>query len=106
MSLTKPPVITPEELAANQANARRSRGPATPEGRERTWKSPVRHGCHSWVPMHQQLRFVAGVGMKFKSAGSQASAGRRRGRKSSEYPTISFKTSGLKIGFGDIPRYY
>jgi hypothetical protein len=50
MSLTKPPLITPEKLAANQANARQSHGPATWEGRERIRDSHVRHGAYAHAP--------------------------------------------------------
>ena len=47
MSLTKTPEITPEKLAANQANGRRSRGPVTPEGLERRRQAHIRHGFYS-----------------------------------------------------------
>jgi len=47
MSLTKTPEITPEKLAANQANAQRSRGPITPEGLERIRRAHIRHGFYS-----------------------------------------------------------
>src|SRR5215472_653858 len=46
-SLVKSPSMTPEKLAANQANGRRSRGPATPEGLERAADSQIRHGFYS-----------------------------------------------------------
>jgi hypothetical protein len=47
MSLVKSPEPTPEKLAANQANARQSQGPATPEGVERIRAANTRHGFYS-----------------------------------------------------------
>ncbi len=47
MSLIKKPEMTPEKLAANQANAQLSRGPVTPEGLERARQASVRHGFYS-----------------------------------------------------------
>ena len=46
-SLVKHPQMTPEKLAAIQANGRQSRGPATPEGVERCHDAAVRHGFYS-----------------------------------------------------------
>ncbi|HXJ95122.1 MAG TPA: hypothetical protein VMT20_19960 [Terriglobia bacterium] len=46
-SLVKSPSMTPEKLAANQANGRQSQGPATPEGLERSADSKIRHGFYS-----------------------------------------------------------
>jgi hypothetical protein len=45
-SLVKSPVVTPEKVAANQANGRQSQGPSTPEGLDRFHDSPVRHGFY------------------------------------------------------------
>ena len=45
-SLVKSPDLTPEKLAANRGNARRSGGPTTPEGRERARHSNLRHGLY------------------------------------------------------------
>ena len=45
--LVRNPVVTPEKRAANQANGRQSRGPATPEGLERSADSKIRHGFYS-----------------------------------------------------------
>jgi len=50
MSLVKSPELTPEKLAANQANARQSQGPATPEGVERIRAANTRHGFYSTAP--------------------------------------------------------
>ena len=50
MSLVKGAVLTPEKLAANQANARQSHGPATPEGVERMRAANTRHGYYSQAP--------------------------------------------------------
>ena len=36
--------VTPEQLAANRANARRSTGPRTPEGKARSAQNAVKHG--------------------------------------------------------------
>lgn len=47
MSLVNKPVLTPEKIAANQANGRRSHGPATPEGRERIREANARHGFYA-----------------------------------------------------------
>jgi len=47
MSLTKKRTLTEKRIAANQANGRRSRGPATPEGRERIRDANLRHGFYS-----------------------------------------------------------
>ena len=45
-SLVKSPDLTPEKLAANRANARRSRGPTAAQGRERARLSNLRHGLY------------------------------------------------------------
>jgi hypothetical protein len=47
VSLTKPPEMTPEKLAAVQENGRRSRGPVTPEGLQRCREAKIRHGFYS-----------------------------------------------------------
>ena len=47
MSLTKKPEMTPEKIAANQANGRLSQGPATPEGLERMRDAKTVHGFYS-----------------------------------------------------------
>jgi hypothetical protein len=47
MPLVKPPTITPEKLAANQANGKQSHGPATQEGIERIRAANTRHGFYS-----------------------------------------------------------
>jgi len=44
MSLRKKPTTTEKRVAASKANGRRSRGPATPEGRERVREASTRHG--------------------------------------------------------------
>ena len=46
MSLVKSPTLTPEKLAANQANGRQSQGPVTEEGRERIRAANTRHGYY------------------------------------------------------------
>jgi hypothetical protein len=48
--LTKPPTITPEKLAANQANGQQSHGPATQEGIDRIRAANTRHGFYSKAP--------------------------------------------------------
>jgi hypothetical protein len=50
MSLVKSPELTPEKLAANQANGRQSQGPATAEGVERIRAASARHGYYSKAP--------------------------------------------------------
>ena len=47
MSLTKKRTLTAKRIAANQANGRRSHGPATPEGRARIREANTRHGFYS-----------------------------------------------------------
>jgi hypothetical protein len=47
MSLRKKTTMTQEKIAANQANGRRSHGPATPQGRERIRAANTRHGFYS-----------------------------------------------------------
>jgi hypothetical protein len=50
MSLIKKPVLTPQRLAANQANAQHSHGAATPEGLERIRDANIQHGFYSRAP--------------------------------------------------------
>jgi hypothetical protein len=47
MSLVKKPTMTPRKLAAVRRNARLSRGPATPEGRERIRAAHLVHGFYN-----------------------------------------------------------
>ena len=47
MSLRKKSTMTPKKISANRVNARRSHGPATPEGRERIRAAHTRHGLYS-----------------------------------------------------------
>jgi len=47
MSLTKKRTLTEKRIAANQASGRRSRGPATPQGRARIRDANLRHGFYS-----------------------------------------------------------
>jgi hypothetical protein len=49
-SLVKSPVVTPEKLAANQANGKQSHGPATEAGIERIRAANTRHGFYSKAP--------------------------------------------------------
>jgi hypothetical protein len=46
MSLVKKPKLTPRKLTAFRLNARLSRGPATPEARERIRAANMRHGFY------------------------------------------------------------
>lgn len=50
MSLVKKPELTPEKLAANQANGQLSHGPVTPEGLQRAREARVIHGFYSDNP--------------------------------------------------------
>jgi len=50
MPLVKPPTLTPEKLAANQANGKQSHGPTTQEGIERIRAANTRHGFYSKGP--------------------------------------------------------
>jgi len=47
LSLRKKPTITEKRIAASRVNGRRSRGPATREGRERTRDANTRHEFYS-----------------------------------------------------------
>ena len=47
MSLRKSPARTPASLAANRANAQKSTGPRTPEGKARVALDALRHGAHA-----------------------------------------------------------
>ena len=47
MSLRKKATMTQEKIAANKSNGKHSRGPATPEGRERIRAANIRHGFYS-----------------------------------------------------------
>ncbi len=47
MSLVKSVTLTPAKLAANRANARRSTGPRTPQGQQRTRLNALKHGLCS-----------------------------------------------------------
>jgi hypothetical protein len=47
MSLVKKQTMTPRKLAANRANAQFSRGPVTPEGKERMRAAHLRHGFYA-----------------------------------------------------------
>jgi hypothetical protein len=47
MSLRKKQKMTPRKISANQANGKHSKGPATPEGRERIRAANIRHGFYS-----------------------------------------------------------
>jgi hypothetical protein len=48
--LVNSPTLTRAKLAANQANGRRSHGPATQEGIERIRAANTRHGFYSKAP--------------------------------------------------------
>jgi hypothetical protein len=47
MSLMKKRVVSEARKAASRANGRRSRGPATRQGRERIRAANLRHGLYS-----------------------------------------------------------
>ena len=47
MLMSKRPTMTRKRVAANQANGKLSKGPATPEGRERIRAANTRHGFYS-----------------------------------------------------------
>ena len=47
MPLVKSPAITPRKLTANHANALKSTGPRTAEGKCRVMLNGLRHGCYS-----------------------------------------------------------
>jgi len=47
MSLVKLPASTPARIAANRANAKKSTGPRTPEGKRRIVFNALKHGQRS-----------------------------------------------------------
>jgi hypothetical protein len=47
MPLVNSPTLTPKKLAANRANAQRSRGPVTLEGLIRVRDSNIKHGLYA-----------------------------------------------------------
>jgi hypothetical protein len=47
MSLRRPPTVTPALLAANRANARKSTGPRTVEGKDRIVLNALKEGRHA-----------------------------------------------------------
>jgi len=47
MSLRKKQTMTQRKVSANQANGKHSKGPATPQGRERICAANIRHGFYS-----------------------------------------------------------
>jgi hypothetical protein len=47
MSLVKKPTMTEQKLAANRLNAPLSRGPVTPEGKQRSRAAHLRHGLYA-----------------------------------------------------------
>jgi hypothetical protein len=47
MSLRKRPTVTPAMLAANRANAQKSTGPRTAQGRSRIVLNALKHGRHA-----------------------------------------------------------
>jgi hypothetical protein len=51
----------------------------------------------------RQLRFVSALLMRLKAEGRRPAEG-VEAPKVSGYPTISLKSKGLKMQFGDIPR--
>jgi hypothetical protein len=89
VSLIKRLMMTPGKLAANQANARHSHGPATPESLERTWESRVRYGVllqGARAPAH--LRFVTELLMKLKHRAASRWRETPSPPKVAGYPTI------------------
>jgi hypothetical protein len=85
MSLTKPPVITPEKLVANPAKARQSRAPATPEGLERVREANL-------LPIHRLLRVA-----EYRDFAAQRQLEGNRPAKISRMkvsPTMFMKTKG------------
>src|SRR5215831_9367877 len=47
MSLRKRPTVTPAQLEANRANARKSTGPRTVEGKNRIVLNALKDSCHA-----------------------------------------------------------
>jgi hypothetical protein len=78
--LVKTPDMTPEKLAANQANGRQSQGAVTPEGLERSRDSRIRHGFYVQKP-GEALRVL---GAAAQAQGKRRSKGRRRRQKNAK----------------------
>jgi len=45
--MSTPTTLTEAKLAANRANAQRSTGPSTPEGKSRASRNSLKHGCYA-----------------------------------------------------------
>ena len=60
MSLRKSPELTPELLAAKQANARKSTGPRTPAGKQNSKFNGVKHGAYAAPENHYQVMRALG----------------------------------------------
>ena len=84
MPLRKSPVRTPALLAANRANAQKSTGPRTPQGKARVSFNAFKHGryaarpeelaerllragCHREVALYRQVRWQ--IGQVFRPQG-------------------------------------
>jgi len=66
MPLVKKPTMTAAALAARRANARRSRGPSTPEGKDRARLGKMRHGRYSRIGP-EALRLLSEHATEFAS---------------------------------------
>ena len=60
MPLRKSPQLTPELLAAKQANARKSTGPRTPAGKQNSKFNGVKHGAYAASENHYQVMRALG----------------------------------------------
>jgi len=65
MSLIKPRTRTPASLAANRANAKKSTGPRSPEGKRRSSQNAFRHGRYA-RPLWQAMPILGEDPQRFK----------------------------------------
>ncbi|HWT84106.1 MAG TPA: hypothetical protein VN648_35585 [Candidatus Methylomirabilis sp.] len=61
MPLVQSPTLTARKLAANRANACKSTGPRTPEGKRRVMLNALKHGCRSRTLRQTLVRAQADV---------------------------------------------
>ena len=89
MSLTKKRTMSETRKAASRANARRSRGPATPEGRERIRAANLHHGSRLESASYREIMRISNLLLK----GDQP----KQNGDLPGYPQNMLKTKGEKL---------